>query len=101
MKKQGHRAKGKKKNGEVKATVAAGESWDDFVQFCVLKKLGGLENLSLIPGNVGAAPIQNIGAYGVEQQDAFCELTAFDLQKGKLKKFNKKECDFAYRDSVF
>jgi UDP-N-acetylmuramate dehydrogenase len=89
------------KNNEVKATVAAGESWDDFVQFCVMNKIGGLENLSLIPGNVGAAPIQNIGAYGVEQQDSFYELKAFDLEKGKVRKFNKKECGFAYRGSVF
>ncbi|MDZ7741803.1 MAG: UDP-N-acetylmuramate dehydrogenase [Bacteroidota bacterium] len=81
--------------------AAAGENWHSLVEYCISHDLGGLENLSLIPGNVGAAPIQNIGAYGVEQQDVFYELTAFDLEKAKPKKFRKKDCNFAYRNSIF
>ncbi len=90
-----------KQKGRILVKAAAGENWNSFVQHCVANDLGGLENLSLIPGNVGAAPIQNIGAYGVEQQDVFYELTAFDLEKAKLKKFRKKDCDFGYRSSIF
>lgn len=79
----------------------AGENWDDFVQFTLLHGHWGLENLSLIPGTVGAAPIQNIGAYGVEVKDFLWEVTCIDLQSGESKVFNNKECRFSYRDSFF
>lgn len=80
---------------------AAGENWHGFVQWALQQGLGGLENLSLIPGSVGAAPIQNIGAYGVELKDRFHSLTAFDCETGKTFILDKEACRFAYRDSVF
>ena len=79
----------------------AGEKWHEFVLWTIQQGLGGLENLSLIPGTVGAAPIQNIGAYGVELQDYFHQLTAFDFLTGELLQLDKAACKFAYRDSVF
>lgn len=78
-----------------------GEPWHDFVQYCVGKNLSGVENLSLIPGCVGAAPMQNIGAYGVEIKDTFEELFAIEIESGKLVKFTNEECKFGYRESVF
>lgn len=81
--------------------AAAGENWHGFVQYCLDYRYWGLENLSLIPGSVGAAPIQNIGAYGVELQDVFSELTAIDVQSGLSVTFTKDSCQFNYRDSVF
>ncbi|MBC7489901.1 MAG: UDP-N-acetylmuramate dehydrogenase [Glaciimonas sp.] len=81
--------------------AAAGESWQALVAWTLAQGLGGLENLSLIPGNVGAAPIQNIGAYGVEMQDRFHALTAFDFATGDILTLRHKDCGFAYRDSVF
>jgi UDP-N-acetylmuramate dehydrogenase len=81
--------------------VAAGENWHAFVLWTLSQGLGGLENLSLIPGSVGAAPIQNIGAYGVEMQDYFHELTAFDFETGQIFTLDKTACEFGYRDSVF
>ena len=79
----------------------AGEKWHEFVLWTLQQGLGGLENLSLIPGTVGAAPIQNIGAYGVEMQDFFHELTAFDFVTGETISLDKAACRFAYRDSIF
>ncbi|WP_085578133.1 MULTISPECIES: UDP-N-acetylmuramate dehydrogenase [unclassified Pseudomonas] len=79
----------------------AGEPWHPFVQHTLALGLSGLENLSLIPGTVGAAPMQNIGAYGVEIKDVFAGLTALDRQTGALRDFTLAECGFAYRDSVF
>ena len=81
--------------------AAAGESWHRFVQWTLDLGLCGLENLSLIPGSVGAAPIQNIGAYGVEIKDRFHSLTAFDFLDGKTITLDRAACQFAYRDSVF
>src|SRR5207247_9972461 len=81
--------------------AAAGENWHGLVQWTLAQGLGGLENLSLIPGNVGAAPIQNIGAYGVEMQDRFHALTAFDCVTGEIVTLLHEDCAFAYRDSVF
>lgn len=81
--------------------AAAGENWHGFVQWTLQRGFGGLENLSLIPGSVGAAPIQNIGAYGVELKDRFHALTAFDFDSGKTFVLDKDACRFGYRDSVF
>lgn len=81
--------------------VQAGEIWHDFVQWTLQKGYWGLENLSLIPGTVGAAPIQNIGAYGVEVKDSLWEVSCFDLKSGEIKKFSNKDCQFSYRDSFF
>ena len=79
----------------------AGEVWHAFVLWTLAQGLSGLENLSLIPGTVGAAPMQNIGAYGVEIKDVFAGLTALDRQTGELRDFSLAECNFGYRDSVF
>jgi UDP-N-acetylmuramate dehydrogenase len=79
----------------------AGEPWHPFVQYTLAQGFSGLENLSLIPGTVGAAPMQNIGAYGVEIKDVFAGLTALDRQTGELRDFTLEECNFAYRDSLF
>lgn len=81
--------------------VEAGEPWHPFVQWTLLQGLVGLENLSLIPGTVGAAPMQNIGAYGVELKDLFVGLTALDRRSGELREFSLDDCGFAYRDSLF
>lgn len=79
----------------------AGEPWHAFVQWSLEQGLSGLENLSLIPGTVGAAPMQNVGAYGVEIKDVFAGLTALDRQTGELRDFGLEECAFGYRDSLF
>jgi len=81
--------------------VAAGENWHQLVLFCIENHLAGVENLSLIPGSVGAAPIQNIGAYGVEFSEVFESLTAIRLSDGKLCNFDKTACRFGYRESIF
>jgi len=79
----------------------AGENWDDFVNFCCESGYYGLENLSLIPGNVGASPIQNIGAYGVELKDYFYELEFYEYSTRKVKIFDNSDCNFGYRYSIF
>ena len=81
--------------------VMAGENWHEFVLYCIENNLGGVENLSLIPGNVGTAPIQNIGAYGVELKDVFYSCETLEISNLKEKVFSLEECEFAYRDSVF
>jgi UDP-N-acetylmuramate dehydrogenase len=81
--------------------AAAGENWHAFVQWTLAQGLGGLENLSLIPGSVGAAPIQNIGAYGVEIKDRFHSLTMFDFETGETATLDRATCAFGYRDSIF
>jgi len=90
-----------KNEDSVLVKASAGENWHEFVSFCVENGFGGLENLSLIPGNVGSCPIQNIGAYGVEVKDCFHSLEAFNLQTGELKVYAHDECEFGYRDSIF
>jgi UDP-N-acetylmuramate dehydrogenase len=85
----------------VQIEVAAGENWHEFVCWCLKKNFGGLENLSLIPGNVGTAPIQNIGAYGVELKDSFVSCKALHVQTKELKVFSREECNFGYRNSIF
>ncbi|MBU2324742.1 MAG: FAD-binding protein, partial [Gammaproteobacteria bacterium] len=79
----------------------AGEPWHPFVQQTLALGASGLENLSLIPGTVGAAPVQNIGAYGVELKDVFAGLTALDRNTGERRDFSLADCAFAYRDSLF
>lgn len=89
-------------NGQdVVVRFGAGENWHDSVAWCVQNGLGGLENLALIPGTVGAAPMQNIGAYGTEQQRCFVELEVVDRLQHRVRRFTKDECRFGYRDSVF
>lgn len=79
----------------------AGENWHEFVRYTLQLNLGGLENLSLIPGNVGTAPVQNIGAYGVEIKDVLFGLEAWDLNTGQLLNFRPEDCEFDYRTSIF
>lgn len=81
--------------------VGAGEVWDDFVRFVVEKNISGIENLSAIPGEVGATPIQNIGAYGVEVKDVISEVQAIEIKTGGKRVFSNEECAFGYRDSIF
>ncbi|QYJ68324.1 UDP-N-acetylmuramate dehydrogenase [Flavobacterium litorale] len=79
----------------------AGENWHEFVRHCIDNDYGGLENMSLIPGNVGTAPIQNIGAYGAEIKDTFVSCQAMNISTQEVVTFTKEECEFAYRESIF
>lgn len=85
----------------VLVTAAAGENWHQFVQYCLDKNYGGLENLSLIPGNVGTSPMQNIGAYGTEIKDTFYHCKVINIKTLDIEEFNLEQCHFGYRDSVF
>ena len=82
-------------------SAGAGENWHQFVLHCIKNNWAGVENLSLIPGNVGASPMQNIGAYGVEISETFHELKAFHLKEKTNHSFRSKDCAFGYRDSIF
>ncbi|MDF2552663.1 MAG: UDP-N-acetylenolpyruvoylglucosamine reductase [Chryseobacterium sp.] len=86
---------------EVLVTVKAGENWHEFVMFCLNKNYGGLENLSLIPGNVGTSPMQNIGAYGTEIKDTFVSCKVLNLDTLEVEEFDLEKCRFGYRDSIF
>jgi len=86
---------------EIWVKAMAGESWHSFVTYCVEKNWGGVENLSLIPGCVGAAPMQNIGAYGTEIKAVFSHLKAVEIATGEIVEFNNEACEFGYRESVF
>ena len=85
----------------VYVSAAGGENWHEFVQWTIQQGFAGLENLSLIPGCVGAAPIQNIGAYGVEISNTFHSLQTVNLDNGDIQEFNKEQCQFGYRESFF
>ncbi len=97
---RGHRLLGHDGNDRLVA-VEAGESWDGFVRTSLAAGWPGLENLALIPGSVGAAPVQNIGAYGVELAERFAWLDALDVDSGRLRRLDRDACGFGYRDSVF
>jgi UDP-N-acetylmuramate dehydrogenase len=81
--------------------VQAGEVWEEFVNHCVHNNWGGVENLTLIPGNVGTCPVQNIGAYGVEVKDVIQSVEAIDIESGEVKIFSNEDCKFGYRSSIF
>lgn len=82
-------------------TAGGGEIWNDLVHYAVDNEFAGIENLSLIPGSVGASPVQNIGAYGVELMDVFDSCQAFEISSGQIRTFTAEECNFSYRDSIF
>jgi len=86
---------------EVYVSAKAGEVWNDFVWYCIEHNYAGIENMALIPGTVGASPVQNIGAYGTELMDVFYACEAFDTLSGTFKTFKKEDCNFSYRDSIF
>lgn len=88
-------------NNDVIINAGAGEVWNDFVNYCVDHDFSGVENLSLIPGSVGASPVQNIGAYGVELKDVFESCQAFEIKTQQIKEFSKTDCEFGYRESLF
>lgn len=86
---------------QVTVEFGAGEGWHDLVEHCIGQDWGGIENLSLIPGKIGAAPIQNIGAYGVELKDVFAYLDLLHLESGEVQRYYSDDCAFGYRDSIF
>lgn len=88
-------------SGYVYVKAGAGENWHQFVLHCIERNWAGVENLSLIPGNIGASPMQNIGAYGVELNDVFYDLEAFHIKDKKIVTFTRNDCEFGYRDSIF
>ena len=88
-------------DNHVELAVASGENWHELVLYCIEKEYGGIENLSLIPGSVGAAPMQNIGAYGTEMKDVLTYVEAVDMETLNIKRFTNEECEFGYRDSIF
>jgi UDP-N-acetylmuramate dehydrogenase len=88
-------------NGSVIISAGAGVNWDDLVEWTVAKGFGGLENLSLIPGKVGATPVQNIGAYGVEVRESIVKVKVISTDDGSVHIFNNSECEFGYRNSIF
>ncbi len=88
-------------NEYIYVKAGAGENWHQFVLYCIKRNWAGVENLSLIPGNVGASPMQNIGAYGVEVDDVFWDLEAYHVKEKRLVTFTRNDCEFGYRDSVF
>ena len=98
---RGREIVGSKDDDHVLVKVQAGENWHELVLWCISEGLGGLENLSLIPGQVGTSPMQNIGAYGVEIKDVFHELEAMEIGSGTRVKFSAEDCRFGYRDSIF
>lgn len=81
--------------------IQSGENWHEFVLWCLKNNFGGVENLALIPGKIGAAPIQNIGAYGVELKDVFVSCNALEISNLNFTNFNLEQCEFGYRDSIF
>ncbi len=91
----------KEETNHIYVKAGAGENWHSFVEYTMSRNWGGLENLSLIPGSVGATPIQNIGAYGVELKDIFFELEAYDRKEKKVFSFGVNDCQFGYRSSIF
>lgn len=91
----------KTNSDETVVQANAGENWNNFVEFCIKNNLGGIENLSMIPGNVGSAPVQNIGAYGVELKDVFLTCEVFDKNDFSIKTYNLEDCKFEYRNSIF
>ncbi|MGS0749021.1 UDP-N-acetylmuramate dehydrogenase [Halpernia sp. GG3] len=86
---------------KILVTANSGENWHELVQYCLAKNYGGFENLSLIPGNVGTSPMQNIGAYGMEIKDTFVNCKVLNLETLEIEVFDKEKCDFGYRDSIF
>lgn len=87
--------------GSITLEVGSGEIWHDFVMYCVKNNYGGVENLSLIPGTVGAAPMQNIGAYGVEAKSCIIKVTIVNIRSGEVSTLNNEQCNFGYRESIF
>ena len=91
----------KTNSDETVVQANAGENWNNFVEFCIKNNLGGIENLSMIPGNVGSAPVQNIGAYGVELKDVFLSCEVFNKNDFSIKTYYLEDCKFEYRNSIF